>query len=144
MRRNVHCLFVVLFLSTALTGCSMFTKKTPVVEASNMGTMDMYIPSMTGSTASYDGTQAYEPAAPIETFTPRMAVTTYDPLEPAVEQPYANSGERFHTVAPKETLYSLARQYYGDQRRWKDIYEANRTLVRNPNQIFIGQRLAIP
>jgi nucleoid-associated protein YgaU len=48
-------------------------------------------------------------------------------------------------VAKGETLYGLARSYYGDHRRWKEIYEANRAMIGgNPNQIRVGQKLAIP
>ena len=31
-----------------------------------------------------------------------------------------------------------------DQGRWKDIYEANRGVISNPDRIFIGQELVIP
>jgi nucleoid-associated protein YgaU len=49
-----------------------------------------------------------------------------------------------HVVAKGDTLYRLARQYYNDQRRWKDIYEANRSKVSNPDLIHVGQELVIP
>ena len=72
----------------------------------------------------------------------------------AVEDPYLTSTDgitrsgaidsRYHTVAKKETLYSLARTYYGDHHRWKDIFEANRMQIDDPNRIRIGQRLLIP
>ena len=51
---------------------------------------------------------------------------------------------RYHIVAKNDTLYSLARQYYGDHHRWKDIYGANRTSISDPNLIRVGQRLVIP
>lgn len=54
------------------------------------------------------------------------------------------SGQRMHVVAKGDTLFGLARQYYGDQRRWRDIYEANRSTLADPNQIRVGQRLVIP
>ena len=54
------------------------------------------------------------------------------------------SGARYHTVAKGDTLFSLARKYYSDQSKWKDIYESNRTNLADPNKIRVGQRLLIP
>ncbi|MBN2582862.1 MAG: LysM peptidoglycan-binding domain-containing protein [Planctomycetes bacterium] len=51
---------------------------------------------------------------------------------------------RTYTVQKKDTLYSLARRFYGNQARWKDIYNANRDKIRDPNQLRVGQELVIP
>ena len=54
-------------------------------------------------------------------------------------------GSRVHTVSKRDTLYSIARMYYnGDHTRWKEIYQANRTKINNPNMIRVGQELVIP
>ena len=49
-----------------------------------------------------------------------------------------------HVVDKGDTLFRLARQYYNDERRWKDIFEANQDRVANPDMIFVGQELVIP
>ena len=144
MRRNALCLFVVLFVSTALSGCSHFMKNKPMVEASGVGPLDMYIPPASDSTTADSNYQAFEPTTGLETTSSRMAAAIFEPPDTLLRQSYEEPDARFHTVAARETLYSLARQYYGDHRRWKDIYSANRSSVRDPNKIFIGQRLAIP
>ncbi len=54
------------------------------------------------------------------------------------------SGQRSHVVAKGDTLFSLARQYYQDERRWKDIYAANGGQINNPDVIYVGQVLVIP
>ncbi len=54
------------------------------------------------------------------------------------------SGGKSHTVQKGDTLYKIARAYYNDQSRWKDIYAANRAEIGDPNQIRVGQRLTIP
>ena len=59
-------------------------------------------------------------------------------------QPSHAGGGRSHTVAKGDTLYSLARQYYGDQSKWRSIYDANRNELPDPNRIRVGQRLVIP
>ena len=42
------------------------------------------------------------------------------------------------------TLAGIARLFYGDSAKWRPIYEANRTLIKNPNVINSGMRLTIP
>lgn len=69
--------------------------------------------------------------------------STADPGYAPMPAESTGSG-RVHTVAKSETLYSLARTYYNDQKRWRDIYEANRSTIRDPNRILVGQRLVIP
>jgi NitT/TauT family transport system substrate-binding protein len=51
---------------------------------------------------------------------------------------------REHTVIAGDTLSKLAGQFYGSQQKWPVIFQANTATVKNPNYIFIGQRLAIP
>ena len=64
--------------------------------------------------------------------------------EPAAVAPLYSSSGRTHAVQRKDTLYSLARLYYNDHRQWKEIYEANRDQIANPNMIKVGMILVIP
>ncbi|HNQ21658.1 MAG TPA: LysM peptidoglycan-binding domain-containing protein [Phycisphaerae bacterium] len=82
---------------------------------------------------------AYQPTTPA--YEPLPAYATTPTESPAAT---ALSGGRYHTVARHDTLYSLARKYYNDQKRWKDIYEANRDKISDPNRIMVGQQLLIP
>lgn len=50
---------------------------------------------------------------------------------------------RLHVVKKKETLSSIAHQYYG-VRNWRKIYEANRDRINDPNVIYPGMELVIP
>ncbi len=59
------------------------------------------------------------------------------------ERPAATSG-RTHVVAKGDTLFKLARMYYQDASRWKDIYQANQSTLADPNLIRVGQELVIP
>lgn len=92
-------------------------------------------------------------AAPSQAFTqdafPTAGTTLSmdNPYEPErlAPLPMDVGGTRFHMVARHDTLFALARRYYaGDASRWKDIYEANRTKISDPNQIRVGQKLMIP
>ncbi|MEZ4315906.1 MAG: peptidoglycan-binding protein LysM [Myxococcota bacterium] len=49
-----------------------------------------------------------------------------------------------HTVAKGDTLGKIAKFYYGDAKRYTDIFEANRGSLANPDAIEVGQRLVIP
>lgn len=68
---------------------------------------------------------------------------SYDePLNPS--SGYSSGGGNIHTVAKGDTLYSLARRYYRSDSRWRDIYNANRNKINNPNTLPLGTRLVIP
>jgi nucleoid-associated protein YgaU len=49
-----------------------------------------------------------------------------------------------HVVKSGETLSAIAKKHLGDKDRWPEIFAANRTIVRNPDQIFPEMRLIIP
>jgi len=114
MRRNAVTLLASLFLVSMLIGCAG-KKKDAMADS------------------AYD--PAAEMAAPVENYPAYPSVSTYSS---------ETTGSRYHTVQKKDTLYALARQYYNDQSRWKDIYEANRAELADPNRIRVGQRLVIP
>ena len=50
----------------------------------------------------------------------------------------------YYTVRPGDTLASIARQHLGSAARERDIFEANRDRMNDPDQIFPGQQLLIP
>jgi len=49
-----------------------------------------------------------------------------------------------HVVVSGESLSKLALNYYGDMFAWEKIWNANKTLVEDPNLIDIGMKLVIP
>lgn len=49
-----------------------------------------------------------------------------------------------YTVQKGDTLAKIAMHYYGDPTEWRRIYKANRSSIKNPNVILVGQRLDIP
>lgn len=52
--------------------------------------------------------------------------------------------ERTHTVKKGETLWALAKKYYGAGAKYPTIYNANRDKIKNPDLIQIGWVLKIP
>lgn len=49
-----------------------------------------------------------------------------------------------YTVRGGDTLSHLAYRFYGKAFMWPRIYEANRGVIRNPDYIYIGQKIRIP
>ena len=49
-----------------------------------------------------------------------------------------------HQVRRGETLWGIAESVYGDPLRWKDLYQANRTIIKRPSLIYPGQTLILP
>jgi nucleoid-associated protein YgaU len=51
---------------------------------------------------------------------------------------------RRHTVREGETLFDLAKQYYGDAERCTDLLKANREVLDRPDELKPGTVLIIP
>jgi Tfp pilus assembly protein FimV len=51
---------------------------------------------------------------------------------------------RHYTVRPGDTLSSIAQRFYGNPADWRGLYQANRSVVRNPNVIDPGEVLNVP
>ena len=71
-----------------------------------------------------------------ETETP---VTPSEPTESSEPQ----TGSTY-TVQPGDCLWSISRRFYGTGTRWNVIYETNKSIIRKPDFIQIGQILEIP
>jgi len=62
---------------------------------------------------------------------------------PSPTSPITAAGQEY-TVKANDTLIKLAERYYGAQWKWEEIYAANKQSIRNPDYIYIGQKIAIP
>ncbi len=50
-----------------------------------------------------------------------------------------------HTVVSGDNLSAIAKKYYGDENRWRDIYNANKEKIGdNPSAIRVGMVLRLP
>ncbi len=49
-----------------------------------------------------------------------------------------------HTVSKGESLSKISKHYYDDAMKYKAIFDANRNILSNPDEIEVGQELVIP
>ena len=136
MRRNALFVSAALVTIATLSGCNSWKKSDPV--------------STTYPESDWYANPAQDSSFPAESVPSNMyptygaPVETQQSMERAASTVLMASSPRFHTVLKKDTLYSLARQYYGNAARWKEIYQANISSISDPNMIRIGDRLVIP
>ncbi len=133
------------FSIVSLTGCATWNKlfggnkaefQEPMASANDYGTsMDRYeepAQQATDVASRYEETpRSYDP------------YPTYGSQTTPTAVPLTSTNTRYHTVTKSDTLYKLARTYYHDAARWKDIYKANPE-ISDPNRIFVGQKILIP
>lgn len=51
---------------------------------------------------------------------------------------------QFYEVKSGDTLSRIAKEYYGDPMKYPAIFEANKPMLKHPDQIYPGQVLRIP
>ena len=56
----------------------------------------------------------------------------------------AQPATRTYTVRSGDTLSKIAEGYYGNPADWTWIYDANKSAIANPNEIYVGESLTIP
>jgi nucleoid-associated protein YgaU len=51
---------------------------------------------------------------------------------------------QYYDVKPGDSLSKIAKQFYGDANKYNLIFEANRPLIKDADDIYPGQKLRIP
>ncbi|MGQ1059466.1 peptidoglycan-binding protein LysM [Acinetobacter baumannii] len=51
---------------------------------------------------------------------------------------------KFYTVKSGDNLSKIAKEFYGDANQYQKIFEANKPMLKDPDEIFPGQVLRIP
>lgn len=49
-----------------------------------------------------------------------------------------------YTIIKGDTLSSISNRFFNDPTLWKAIYEANKSSIKNPNVLKVGQKIKIP
>jgi nucleoid-associated protein YgaU len=58
--------------------------------------------------------------------------------------PKAPGTDRTYTVVAGDSLSKISKKFYGSPNKWKQIFEANKDVIKNPDLIHPGQKLKIP
>ena len=59
-------------------------------------------------------------------------------------KPESKKGGQTYVVQSGDTLASISRKFYKSSKRWQTILEANKTNIRDPKNLTVGQTLVIP
>lgn len=58
--------------------------------------------------------------------------------------PPAEEKVEYYTIVSGDTLSKLAKKYYGNAMDYPRIFEANREVIKDPDLIYVGQKIRIP
>ena len=108
---------------TGIWGNFFFRIDVPSVPSRARGTLEIF------EVSAEDGSEIFKRIVPIL-------------FGRALQNPY--QGFTVHTVRSGETLSSIAQDFYGSPGRFRTIFEANRNVLDDPDEIFPGQELRIP
>lgn len=111
-----------------------------------------------GETAPYEPLPMPDPVAQAEASPPTQPATAESfppPATPketqAVVQPTPSAAvatppavQGRYTVQKGDTLIKIARRFYNNPVRWKDIWQANRDRIPNPDRIMPGLEIVLP
>ena len=51
---------------------------------------------------------------------------------------------KFYTVEKGDSLSKIAKEVYGDYKKWEELFAANKEVIENPDLIYPGQKIRIP
>ncbi|NNE33925.1 MAG: peptidoglycan-binding protein LysM [Rhodothermales bacterium] len=51
---------------------------------------------------------------------------------------------RFYTIEKGDSLSKIAKEYYGDPMKYKELFEANKEVIKDPDLIYPGQQIRVP
>lgn len=83
------------------------------------------------------------PERPVDPSPAREAFREVPPPDPFAAVNGLPTSRVYH-VQPNDTLWSLAKQFYGDSKHWRRILAANRNRVPDPKALPVGIKLIIP
>ena len=130
--RIITALVAMLVATTALVGCEK--KETvgepPIQIGMAPGEFEPYeeqTPTDTTTTGGEEATTSSET---------KTATTAGDDTTTAIP--------RMYTIGKGDTLFALARRFYSDERKWRDIWNANRDKIPNKDLLPIGMEIVLP
>ena len=87
------------------------------------------------------GTGSFEDPAD---FPPEKAVVEPPVVEPPVITPPVQPSGKTYVVLLDDCLSDIAKRELGNAKRWQEIYDLNKDIIKNPHLIYPGQKLRMP
>ena len=88
----------------------------------------------------------HRPSEPAPGTQPEKNITPYSstPKQTHTLKSNAEGVVRIHIVEEGQTLSGIAYKYYGSANKWRKIFNANRSRLKDANTLVPGMRLTIP
>ncbi len=137
-----HTLFLLSLAILLFAGCENQNQQPAAHQEEPYTPPQASLDSMDAAPVS-DRLATYEPP-PAEMTVEPTAAGAPDSADGSSDELLTPAGGQVYTVQKGDTLYRLARRFYNDQARWRDIWEANQTRLRDPDQLPMGTKLIIP
>ncbi len=61
-----------------------------------------------------------------------------------VSAPPLSEDVQYYEIKSGDTLWAVAKKFYGAGNKYTEIFEANREVIKDPDKIFVGQKIRIP
>jgi len=61
-----------------------------------------------------------------------------------VSAPEATEQVEYYEIVSGDTLSGIAKKFYGNGSKYMRIFEANREVIKDPDKIYVGQKIRIP
>ncbi len=61
-----------------------------------------------------------------------------------VNAPPLSTEVQYYEIKSGDTLWAVAKKFYGNGSKYTQIFEANREVIKDPDKIFVGQKIRIP
>lgn len=62
----------------------------------------------------------------------------------APEGTAAEGAAEYYEIQKGDTLSAIAKRFYGNANLYPKLFEANREVIKDPDKIFVGQKIRVP
>lgn len=134
------------YLGNSLTGLYFVDTVTHTFNNEGGYTQSMSV-SRNGFGSSLKSGSASKPVSSVAPTEGGLMNGSSDSSRPSGSTPPATTPtveKRTYTIKSGDTLWAIATKYYGNGAKYKDIYNANTNIIKNPNLIYPGQTIVIP
>jgi nucleoid-associated protein YgaU len=140
--RALTLVLVVLAVTFLVMGCAKKREELPQPEPGELATTAP-TPAVVEKPAVVETPPMPPPVTPrIE----RPGTTKPIIEKPVIERPFVEkpAASSTYTVKKGDSLSTISKHFYGDQKFWKRIYDANKDKIKDANKLKVGTVLTIP